>query len=45
MQVVPHDAQIQSKGKAITRKGDEENPGRLVVVLHLICDLKRNLSS
>lgn len=25
-QVVPHDAQIESKGKTITRKGDEENP-------------------
>lgn len=25
-EVVPHDAQIESKGKTITRKGDEENP-------------------
>lgn len=31
IQVVPHDAQIQSKGKTITRKGDEENPAVKVV--------------
>jgi hypothetical protein len=26
VQVVPEDAQIQSKGKTITRKGTEDNP-------------------